>query len=80
MQSPHGFFVQAGTFSVQENAQRASMTSMEEIGESQVMEIVAGGRKLYRVMMGPFIEQDDAKNMLSKLAGLGISDAKIVRN
>jgi rare lipoprotein A len=74
-----GFVVQAGTFSEQQNAE--SLSNRLEGGEQvQVMEVLVSGKKFYRVMIGPYQAREDARNMLSKLASIGISDAKIIRN
>jgi len=78
--SPGGrFLVQAGTFGVRENAYRFH-ERIAELGDSKIWEPDAAQKKFYRVMMGPYDTREDAKNMLSKLAAVGISDAKIVRN
>lgn len=73
------FFVQAGTFSMRANA-FSLVNRMSSVGTPQIMEVMMDGKKVYRVMAGPYSSQDDAKNMLSKLASIGISDAKIIRN
>jgi rare lipoprotein A len=73
------FFVQAGTFSTEDNALEL-MDKLSDNDAPQVMEVMLGGKKFYRVMVGPYEARQDAKNMLSKLASIGISDAKIIRN
>ncbi len=74
-----GFFVQAATFKAEENAQRLCH-KLNGLGATQVIEITMNERKLYRVVLGPYVEQEDARKQLSKLAALGISNATIFRN
>jgi rare lipoprotein A len=74
-----GFFVQAGTFSMQENAMDL-IDKLSDADAPQAMEVILNGKKFYRVMTGPYNTRDDAKNMLSKLTSMGISDAKLIHN
>ncbi len=73
------FFIQAGTFGVRDNALKL-IDRLSDTGTPQIMEVLLNGKKLYRVMVGPYDRQEDAKNVLSKLASIGISDARIIRN
>lgn len=74
-----GFFIKVGTFSVQQNAYDL-IDRLTDADAPQAMEVIINGKKYYRVMVGPYNSQDAAKNMLSKLTSLGISDAKIIHN
>ena len=53
---------------------------LQNPADAQVMEVMLNGSKVYRVMMGPYASKEDAKNMLSKLASIGIPDSKITHN
>jgi len=77
--SNNGFFIQAGTFPVEEKAVSLS-GQIGNSGTPQVMQVMMNGQRYYRVMVGPYRSQRDAKKMLSKLASIGIPDAKIIRN
>ena len=74
-----GFFIQVGTFAREENA-LGMVDRMSDEDGPQVMEVSINGKKFYRVMVGPYESRGSAKNMLSKLASIGIPDAKIIHN
>lgn len=72
-----GYYVQAGTFGVEQNARRL----MAELSDFPVKIIESRGSRVhYRVVVGPYTQADAAKNTLGKLGALGIPDAKMVRN
>lgn len=73
-----GFFIQAGTFGQKKNAH--SLVSRLSAYKAKVVDMSYGNRKLYRVLVGPYEQASTAKNMLSKLASLGIADARIIRD
>jgi rare lipoprotein A len=81
LQAPAGssYFVQAGTYGKRSNAIDL-INKLSDSDAPQVMEVMVNGQRFYRVMVGPYVARKDAKNMLSKLASIGISDAKIIRN
>lgn len=70
-------FVQAGTFGIKQNALNL-IDRISDRDTPQIMQFVAHGKTFYRVMIGPFAQDEEAKNILSKLQALGISDARII--
>lgn len=75
---PYDYFVQAGAFRTQADAdaQRAKLAMMG--WEARVTEREVNGRTVYRVRVGPFNKRDDADGLKGKLDGAGV-DAQIVR-
>ncbi len=69
-----GFYVQAGTFKLKENASRL-MASISNVGVSKIVET---SNKLYRVVVGPYGTRQDADEIINKLEGYGVSGAKVV--
>lgn len=70
------FFIQAGLFRVEDNARRL-LHELSEYGVSQMKSVSTQEKKLYRVIMGPYQNRNEAKTLLSKLIAIGIPDAKI---
>ncbi|MFO1297346.1 MAG: SPOR domain-containing protein [Rubrivivax sp.] len=75
---PFVFFVQAGAFTRNEDAeqQRAKLALMGQV--AQISEREQAGRMVYRVRMGPFKTRDDADALLVKLQAAAV-EAQIVR-
>ncbi|MBF5002629.1 SPOR domain-containing protein [Diaphorobacter caeni] len=75
---PFDYFVQAGVFSSQTNAdaQRAKLAMLG--WEARVSEREQSGRTVFRVRIGPFGKRDDADSLKGKLDGAGI-DTTLVR-
>lgn len=75
---PFNYFVQAGAFARQEDAdqQRARLAMMGY--EARVSEREQSGRTVYRVRIGPFPAKDAADGAKEKLAAAGV-DAALVR-
>ncbi|QIL70487.1 SPOR domain-containing protein [Diaphorobacter sp. HDW4B] len=75
---PFDYFVQAGVFSNQSNAdaQRAKLAMLG--WEARVSEREQSGRTVFRVRIGPFGKRDDADSLKGKLDGAGI-DTTLVR-
>jgi rare lipoprotein A len=72
-----GYSVQLGVFGVKENAdnlaakfQDAANVSVEPVSANQ-------GKTLYRVRLGPFLDQTAANEMLGRARSMGIKDAKV---
>lgn len=72
------YYVQAGTFYMEENA-RKLIKQLEE-QNVKILTPIAGNKKQYKVLFGPYLAQDSAENVLSRLASIGIADAKIVKD
>lgn len=74
---PSHIYVQAGSFTLYENAQRLS-TSLGSIGITTIQEASINGRQFYRVRIGPLASVSAADATLSKVAGMGNGNAIIV--
>jgi rare lipoprotein A len=70
-------YVQAGAFSILANAERLKVR-LASAGNLFISPIDMGGKRLYRVRIGPFSDVSAADAALSKLLALGDNDAKIV--
>jgi rare lipoprotein A len=75
---PTGLFVQAGSFSVYANAEKLTK-SLAKIGPTTIDPVMVGGRKLYRVKVGPLSTVAQADHVLEKVIGVS-SGAKVVKN
>lgn len=74
---PFDYFVQAGAFRTQQDAdaQRAKLAMLG--WEARVSEREQNGRNVYRVRVGPFVKRDDAEQLKEKLAGAGVESALV---
>jgi cell division protein FtsN len=74
---PFLYFVQAGAFRTQEDAeaQRAKLSLMGV--EAKVTEREQSGRQVYRVRVGPFDKKDDADRNKEKLEAGGVETALV---
>jgi rare lipoprotein A len=70
-------FIQAGTFSVKANAERAEK-KLRALGDVSVTTLKSGSKNLYRVRVGPIENPEIAKTVLQKVIKLGHADARIV--
>lgn len=70
-------YIQAGTYGVIGNAKRAEK-SLESIGTVDVSKVKINGKLLYRVKVGPIMDQAIAKLALRKVVTMGHPDAIIV--
>jgi rare lipoprotein A len=70
-------YVQAGAFSMRSNAERLK-DRLAAAGNLFISAIDRKGQRLYRVRIGPFDDVSAADAALSRVLGLGSSDAKIV--
>ena len=75
---PFSYFVQAGAYSLQDEAeqQRARLAIMGL--EAKLTEREQSGRTVYRVRLGPFDKKDDAEAAKGKLTDAGV-EAALVR-
>ena len=75
---PFDYFVQAGAFRTQADAdaQRAKLAMLG--WEARVSEREQNGRPVFRVRVGPFTKRDDAEQIKEKLDGAGV-DTTLVR-
>ncbi len=74
---PFDYFVQAGAFRNQQeaDAQRAKLAMLG--WEARVSEREQNGRNVFRVRIGPFGKRDDAEQIKEKLAGAGVDSALV---
>jgi len=74
---PFDYFVQAGAFRTQADAdaQRAKLAMLG--WEARVSEREQNGRVVFRVRIGPFTKRDDAEVLKEKLDGAGMESALV---
>jgi rare lipoprotein A len=77
MASSGRIFVQAGAFSVPENAQRVR-SRLASLGNAQVMSTTVKGAPLYRVRVGPVSTVEEADRLAARIVGTGLPDARVV--
>ena len=76
---PSSIFVQAGAFSLAENANRLRAL-LSWIGPSQISNIVVQGQEIFRVRIGPLASVTAADDVLQRVLQEGIMDAHIIVN
>lgn len=74
---PALWWVQAGTFAERGNAEYLSRTLGRD--RTRIDDVEVGGRRLYRVLYGPWPGERAAELARSELAGQGLFDALLVR-
>lgn len=72
-----GPFVQLGAFANQGNAV-ALQQRFDSLGATSIVPGNAGGIPVYRVRVGPFVNEDAAIEMLERAKQMGVGDAKLV--
>jgi cell division protein FtsN len=74
---PFDYYVQAGAFRTQQDAdaQRAKLAMLG--WEARVSEREQNGRLVFRVRVGPFTKRDDAAQLKEKLDGSGVESALV---
>jgi rare lipoprotein A len=70
-------FVQAGAFSVRDNAERLQV-ELGRYGDTRIDRVEVGGRTLYRVRLGPLDSLEAAQRTLSALTDDGYALAQVV--
>lgn len=70
------YYIQAGAFSRYDLAHR-QMVRLKEYGSSHIMNISSNGKTLYRVVVGPFSQREEAVVAQAKLKYYGITDTRI---
>jgi rare lipoprotein A len=74
---PTSIFIQAGAFSVAENAERLR-TRLGTVTKTDISPAVVSGRTFYRVRIGPIATVDEADQLLARVVGAGAGDARII--
>ncbi len=72
-----GYFVQAGSYSRESGAQDVA-SRLTDVGNTKIYYVNINGQNYYRVRVGPFSNEQEAKTALAKVQYNGIYDAKIV--
>jgi len=70
-------FVQAGSFSRYDNAQRLS-NALSGVGKASIHQGSVKGQTVYRVRLGPTASVEDADRLLDRVIGAGYPDAKVL--
>lgn len=70
-------FVQAGAFTVRDNAVRMQQ-SLAKLGPASITEAVVNGKKFYRVRIGPITDVAHADMMLDKTVHAGVVKPRII--
>lgn len=70
------YYIQAGSFTKYDLAHKLSVR-LKEYGSSHIIEADVNGTKYYRVAMGPYSREEEAKVALAKIKYYGIKGAKI---
>jgi rare lipoprotein A len=70
-------YIQAGSFSVADNAQRLS-ASLGQVGRTSVIPAIVRGQQFYRVRVGPIQTVGAADRLLGQVVAMGNSSAIIV--
>lgn len=76
---PSSIFVQAGAFSLAENANRLR-AQLSWIGPSEITNVVVKGQEIFRVRIGPLQSVSNADDVLQQVLQQGIMDAHIIVN
>jgi rare lipoprotein A len=72
-----GIFIQAGAFSVRDNAERVQ-SRIARLGSVRVTTASVNGIEVYRVRLGPVTSEAEAEGLIARLAGSGYPGARIV--
>lgn len=75
--SKDGVFIQAGSFSKEQNAQDLSQR-LKRVGQASVKPIEIAGQTWYRVQVGPLADMRMARTALHNLHGMGLHDAHVL--
>ncbi len=75
--SPNNIYVQAGAFAVYDNAERLR-AGLDHLGPTAVTPAVVGGKRFYRVRLGPVHAVDRADALLASVIAAGHPQAGIV--
>lgn len=74
---PTGIFIQAGAFANFENARRVEVR-LTPFGKTEISQVNADGRPLFRVRVGPVASVAEADNLLEKIGAVGYPDARLI--
>lgn len=77
IKAPTGLYVQLGAFSLEPNAINLQ-SRFADMASSHITATQLGDATLYRVRMGPFVDETAAMEMLARVQQMGVADAKLV--
>lgn len=76
-----GLFIQAGAFGEIVNAHRLEQQLKElGIGSVLVLPVTSGDKQIFRVRLGPLVDQTQAETLLTRVKSYGYDDAQIVQD
>ncbi len=76
---PPRMYIQAGAFSVEDNARRRMRHLLESLQTPVRLQMVErGGRSLYRVRIGPLASVEQADAITERLARMGVTNSHLV--
>jgi rare lipoprotein A len=73
----NGIYVQAGAFSLAENAEKLRV-QLAVMGNARVMQTSVSGRDFYRVRIGPMASIDAADELRARVIAAGHGEARVV--
>jgi hypothetical protein len=79
VKSAGNMFIQIGSYSSNQTAQEM-LSKNNKISAGKIEEANVGGKRFYRVMLGPISGQKKAEELLSKTANAGYKDAFIIKD
>ena len=74
--TPSNIYVQAGSYSVQKNAEKLKV-KLSDLGDVKIEPAVVNGLQFHRVQLGPISDIEAADVLLDKLASMGINATSI---
>lgn len=74
--APSNIYVQAGSFSVEKNAEKLKV-DLSKLGSVRIEEALVNGVNYHRVQVGPIASVEEADAMLDVLSEMGIDSTKI---
>jgi rare lipoprotein A len=76
-----GLFIQAGAFAQMDNARKLEQ-QLKELGiaTTVILPFASGDKQIFRVRLGPLVDQKMADALLTRVKGYGYDDAQIVRD
>ncbi len=75
--APSQIFIQAGAYSVYDNANRAA-ARLTTVGNVGIASVLVNSRDVYRVRVGPLASVEEADTALEQVIRAGYNDARIV--
>ena len=73
-----GMYVQAGAFSDPANAHRLE-DQLKGLGNVVIVPVTVNNAQIYRVRLGPIADAAAAEAMLARVKGMGVDNAKVIR-